>query len=160
MKKYTYILMLGSALMLLPGCNKVSQAEYDTVKNELDAVKSQYASVQSELETVKSQYDSVTAERDQLKSQVDELQRKVEELSKEITDLNSKQEPVEDETVSEAEPQNSSASTDNGDYTAKGKEIGDQAAEALGSIDWDEKKSDARQKGADVANFLNKLMGD
>ena len=45
MKKISLVLACVAVVSVLVGCGGVSQSEYDTVKNELETVKTQYSSV-------------------------------------------------------------------------------------------------------------------
>lgn len=46
-----------------------------------------------------------------------------------------------------------------GDLYDEGKRAGDNLAETIGEIDWDENKSDAREAGGELAEYINEIIG-
>lgn len=57
------------------------------------------------------------------------------------------------------EMDSSSKASDDGDLYDEGKRAGDNLAETLGEIDWDENKSDAREAGGELAEYINEIIG-
>lgn len=57
------------------------------------------------------------------------------------------------------EMDSSSKTSDDGDLYDEGKRAGDNLAETLGEIDWDENKSDAREAGGELAEYINEIIG-
>lgn len=57
------------------------------------------------------------------------------------------------------EMDSSSKASDDGDLYDEGKRSGDNLAETLGEIDWDENKSDAREAGGELAEYINEIIG-
>ena len=57
------------------------------------------------------------------------------------------------------EMDSSSKASDDGDLYDEGKRAGDNLAETLGEIDWDENKSDAREAGEELAEYINEIIG-
>lgn len=57
------------------------------------------------------------------------------------------------------EMDSSSKASDDGDLYDEGKRAGDNLAETLGEIDWDENKSDAREAGKEIAEYINEIIG-
>jgi len=53
----------------------------------------------------------------------------------------------------------SSKASDDGDLYDEGKRAGDDLAETLGEIDWDENKEDAREAGEELAEYINEIIG-
>lgn len=57
------------------------------------------------------------------------------------------------------EMDSSSKASDDGDFYDEGKRAGDDLAETLGEIDWDENKADAREAGEELAEYINEIIG-
>jgi|GEM_PF-3653609 len=57
------------------------------------------------------------------------------------------------------EMDSSSKASDDGDLYDEGKRAGDDLAETLGEIDWDENKEDAREAGEELAEYINEIIG-
>ena len=57
------------------------------------------------------------------------------------------------------EMDSSSKASDDGDLYDEGKRAGDNLAETIGEIDWDENKSDAREAGGELAEYINEIIG-
>ena len=70
-KAITAILLSG--LLLLSGCSKHSDADYEALQAELEAAQAELSSVQTELEQTKTSYEMTNAELEQSKATVEQL---------------------------------------------------------------------------------------
>ena len=70
-KAITAILLSG--MLLLSGCSKHSDADYEALQVELEAAQAELSSVQTELEQTKTSYETTNAELEQSKATIEQL---------------------------------------------------------------------------------------